>query len=200
MKEIAAVVLAAGASRRFGADKLLHPVKVGDGAKPLIACSLLPWLEAFSQVTVVVRADSDELRRQVEQALGPEKAAGIRWRICPDAVLGMSASLAAGVAYNPSADGWLIGLADMPAVPSAIIGEVRDAIASGSPLAAPYCDGQRGHPVGFAARYRNELLALQGDTGAREILKREAGSLLRIDTTDPGIFTDIDIPEDLIGL
>lgn len=200
MKEIAAVVLAAGASRRFGTNKLLHPVKAGSGAKPLIACSLMPWLETFSQVTVVVRADSDELQRQAEQALGPEKAAGIRWRICPDAVLGMSASLAAGVAYNRDADGWLIGLADMPAVPSAIIGEVRDAIADAAPLAAPYCDGQRGHPVGFAARYRNELLALQGDTGAREILRREAGSLLRIDTTDPGIFTDIDIPEDLIGL
>lgn len=200
MTKIAAVVLAAGASRRFGANKLLHPVKAGDGAMPLIARSLMPWLETFSQVTVVVRADCDELRRQVEQALGPEKAAGIRWCICPDAVLGMSASLAAGVAYNHNADGWLIGLADMPAVPSAIIGEVRDAIASGSPLVAPYCDGLRGHPVGFDARYRDELLALQGDAGARDILKRDAGNLLRIDTTDPGIFTDIDNPEDLIGL
>lgn len=200
MTEIAAVVLAAGVSRRFGADKLLHPVKAGSGAMPLIACSLLSWLEAFSQVTVVVRADSDELRRQVEQALGPEKAAGIRWCICPDPALGMSASLAAGVAYNRDADGWLIGLADMPSVPAVIIGEVRDAIAEAAPLAAPYCDGQRGHPVGFAARYRNELLALQGDTGAREILKRDAGSLLRIDTTDPGIITDIDKLEDLIGL
>lgn len=200
MKEIAAVVLAAGASRRFGADKLLHPVNAGNNTIPLIARSLSPWLETFSQVTVVVRADSDELRRQIEQTLGPEKAAGIRWCICPDALLGMSASLAAGVAYNHHADGWLIGLADMPAVPSVIIGEVRDAIASGSPLAAPYCDGLRGHPVGFDARYRDELLALQGDAGARDILKRDAGSLLRIDTTDPGIFTDIDIPEDLIGL
>jgi len=200
VKEIAAVVLAAGASRRFGADKLLHPVKAGNSMMPLIARSLLPWLDAFSQVTVVVRADSDELRRQVEQALGPEKAAAVRWCVCPDAMLGMSASLAAGVAYNHNADGWLIGLADMPVISSAIIGEVRDAIASGASLAAPYCDGQRGHPVGFAARYRDELLALQGDAGAREILKREAGSLLRIDTTDPGIFTDIDNPEDLTGL
>lgn len=200
MKEIAAVVLAAGTSRRFGADKLLHSVKAGDGAMPLLARSLLLWLETFSQVTVVVRVDSDELRRQVEQALGPEKAAGIRWCICPDAVLGMSASLAAGVAYNRDADGWLIGLADMPHVPTAAIAAVRDAIVSGAPLAAPYCDGRRGHPVGFASRYRDELLALRGDAGARDILKRDAGNLLRIDTTDPGVFTDIDSPEDLIGL
>lgn len=200
MKKIAAVVLAAGASRRFGADKLLHPVKAGNSTMPLIARSLSPWLEAFSQVTVVVRDGSDALQRQVEQALGPERTAAIRWRLCPDAVIGMSASLASGVAYNHNADGWLIGLADMPSVPSAIIGEVRDAIAAGAPLAAPYCDGQRGHPVGFSSRYRDELLALQGDAGARAILKRDAGSLRRIDTTDRGIFTDIDNPEDLIGL
>lgn len=200
MKEIAAVVLAAGASRRFGADKLLHPVNAGNSTIPLIARSMSPWLEAFVQVTVVIRAGSDELRRQFEQALGPAKAAGIRWCICPDAVLGMSASLAAGVAYNRDADGWLIGLADMPHVPTAAIAAVRDAIVSGAPLAAPYCDGRRGHPVGFASRYRDELLALRGDAGARDILKRDAGNLLRIDTTDPGVFTDIDSPEDLIGL
>lgn len=200
MKEIAAVVLAAGASRRFGADKLLYPVKTRDGVMPLIARSLVPWLEAFAQVTVVVRADSDELRRQVEQALGPAKTAAILWCICPDSVLGMSASLAAGIAYNRDADGWLIGLADMLTISPAIIAKVRDAIASGFPLAAPYCNGQRGHPVGFAARYRDDLLALEGDVGAREILKRDAGSLLHIDTADAGIFTDIDSPEDLIGL
>lgn len=200
MKKIAAVVLAAGTSRRFGVDKLLHSVKAGDGAMPLLARSLSPWLETFSQVTVVVRVDSDELRQRTEQALSPEKAAAILWCICPDAVLGMSASLAAGVAYNRDADGWLIGLADMPHVPTAAIAAVRDAIVSGAPLAAPYCDGRRGHPVGFASRYRDELLALRGDAGARDILKRDAGNLLRTDTTDPGIFTDIDNPEDLIGL
>lgn len=84
---------------------------------PLVARSLLPWLEVFLQLTVVVRADSDELRRQAEQALGAEKAAAIHWRVCPDSVLGMSASLASGVAGNRDADGWVIGLADMPHVP-----------------------------------------------------------------------------------
>ncbi|OAJ71840.1 hypothetical protein A7976_10305 [Methylobacillus sp. MM3] len=200
MKAIAGIVLAAGASRRFGSDKLLHPIKAGDGVMPLLARSLLPWLDVFSrQLTVVVRADSDELRRQVEQALGLEKAAAIHWRVCPDSGLGMSASLAAGVADNRDADGWVIGLADMPRMPTTAIAAVRDAVASGALLAAPYCDEQRGHPVGFAASYRNALLTLQGDTGARDVLKRDAGLLHRIDTTDRGVLTDIDRPEDLVG-
>jgi len=200
VKAIAGIVLAAGASQRFGSDKLMHPIEAGDGAMPLLARSLLPWLEVFSrQLTVVVRTDSDELRRQVEQAMGPEKAAAIHWRVCPDSVLGMSASLASGVADNRDADGWVIGLADMPRVPTTAIAAVRDAIASGALLAAPYCDGQRGHPVGLAASYRKALLTLQGDTGARDVLKRDAGLLHRIDMADRGVLTDIDRPEDLLG-
>lgn len=165
---------------------------------PLIARSLLPWLKVFSHLTVVVRVDSDELQRQAEEALGAEKAAAIKWLVCLDSALGMSASLASGVAGNRDADGWVIGLADMPHVPTAAIAAVRDAVTSGARLAAPYCDGQRGHPVGFAASYRNALLALQGDAGAREVLKRDAGRLQRIDTTDRGVLTDIDRPEDLM--
>jgi molybdenum cofactor cytidylyltransferase len=88
----------------------------------------------------------------------------------------------------------------MPQVPAAVIASVRDAIAAGAPAAAPFCDGQRGHPVGFSARYREELFALQGDAGARALLQRDAALLHRIDTTERGIFADIDSPEDLASL
>ena len=147
--EIAAVVLAAGASRRFGSDKLLCPIELNGQPLPLIAHSLKPWLRTFRQVIVVVRPWAD-FCRTVEQALADDHGADIRWVECPDAAQGMAASLVCGVAGNSAAAGWLIGLADMPCVPEAAIAQVRSAIEAGAPLAAPFHDGRRGHPVGFS--------------------------------------------------
>lgn len=196
MAQIAALVLAAGASRRFGADKLLHPLTLGGVRQPLIAHSLRPWLAVFPQVTVVVRPGSDELQRQALQALGPQTSA-LDWCVCEEAEAGMGVSLACGIDRRRAASGWLIGLADMPMLPATAIAAVRDALLDGAALAAPFCDNRRGHPVGFSAAYLPELLALQGDAGARALLQRDLAQLRRIVVTEPGILTDIDQPDDL---
>ena len=67
---IAAIVLAAGASRRFGSDKLLHPLTLRGVTLPLAAHSLLPWLEIFGHVTVVVRPGAERFCSAIETALG----------------------------------------------------------------------------------------------------------------------------------
>jgi len=195
--DIAAIVLAAGASRRFGSDKLLHPLSLQGVTLPLAAHSLLPWLEAFAHITVVIRPGADTFCSAIEAALGAIKSSQIHWIECADASQGMASSLVCGVRANLAAAGWLIGLADMPAVPKAAIAGVRKALLSGAALSAPIRDDRRGHPVGFASGYRDELLALRGDTGARRILERDMSKLAEINIDDAGIFADIDIPGDL---
>lgn len=195
--KIAAIVLAAGASRRFGADKLLHPVSLHGVTLPLAAHSLLPWLENFSHVTVVVKPAADNFCRTLEIALGTTNAAKVRWLSCADADKGLASSLVCGVQANARAAGWLIGLADMPAVPGIAIAGVRNALLHDAVLAAPFCVGRRGHPVGFSAHYLNELLTLRGDTGAKHLLERDQNKIVQIAMDDAGILTDIDTSSDL---
>ena len=190
-------MLAAGSSRRFGSDKLLHPVTLRGVTLPLAAHSLLPWLETFAHITVVVRPGAESFCSALESALGANKSARIRWIACADAAQGMAASLVCGVRANRDAAGWLIGLADMPSVPMAAIARARDALSTGAALAAPSRDGRRGHPVGFASHYRDELLALHGDNGARRLLERDISHVMDIRIDDAGIFADIDVPGDL---
>ncbi|MGB9094716.1 MAG: nucleotidyltransferase family protein [Gallionella sp.] len=194
---IAAIVLAAGASRRFGSDKLLHPLTLRGATLPLAAHSLLPWLDKFARISVVVRPGAETFCSAIETALGERGAAQIDWVECHDAAQGMASSLVCGVSANHAAAGWLIGLADMPAVPAAAIAGVRDALFDGASLAAPSHAGRRGHPVGFASRYYGQLLELQGDNGARRLLERDRASVTEIAVDDPGILADIDSPGDL---
>jgi molybdenum cofactor cytidylyltransferase len=193
-------VLAAGASRRFGSDKLLHPLTLRGATMPLAAHSLLPWLDTFPNITVVVRPGAESFCSALETALGGSNAAQIIWIECAHAEQGMASSLVCGVRANRDAGGWLIGLADMPAVPMAAIAGVRDALSTGAALAAPSRDGRRGHPVGFASHYYDELLALQGDNGARRLLERDLSQVTEIKIGDAGIFADIDTPGDLKNL
>jgi molybdenum cofactor cytidylyltransferase len=85
----------------------------------------------------------------------------------------------------------------MPFVRASSIAAVRDAIASGAPLAAPYFRARRGHPVGISGDFFEQLLAARGDEGARQLLSANESRLVKIPVGDPGVIRDIDTPEDL---
>jgi molybdenum cofactor cytidylyltransferase len=110
---------------------------------------------------------------------------------------GMGASIACGVSATRDADGWVIALADMPFVAPAAVEAVVAALRSGAALAAPWCRGRRGHPVGFAAGFGSALAGLAGDSGARSILEQRATEVVRLPWDDDGVLRDIDVRADL---
>lgn len=184
---IVGILLAAGQGTRFGSNKLCHPL--GDGT-PVAVRSAENLRDALGEVLVVLRPEDSVLRGHFDDA-------GVPYVLCPDAGQGMAATLACGIRATPRASGWIIALGDMPYIRPGTIAAVAAAIAEGALLAAPFVDDQRGHPVGFAAPLRDELLALAGDEGARRVIVAHKEQLHRIDCDDPGILADIDVPDDV---
>lgn len=170
--------------------KLLQPTSSGPHAgAPLAVAALRNLRAAIAEVIAVVRPVDNSAQHELHALLAAE---GAELVLCPDAVAGMGHSLACGVRARPDAAGWLIALADMPAILPGTIGAVRDAIAAGSDTAAPAYAGKRGHPVAFGRACRAELLALTGDSGARSVLAAHPPHLIEVD--DPGCLHDIDTP------
>jgi len=180
------VLLAAGSGSRFGSDKLRHALPHGVA----IAVQAARHLKTQVAVLAVVRPGADELAAAL-------KAEGCEVVTCDNAAEGMGASLACGVRAAHAAEAWLVALGDMPYVRPSSIAAVREALEKGAPLAAPYFHARRGHPVGIGARYKSQLVALQGDEGAKALLSRHSGEMTKIPVGDPGVIRDIDRPEDL---
>jgi len=185
---IHAILLAAGSGSRFGGDKLL--AQLPDGT-PVGLASWRNLKSAVPACIAVVRSGDVRLREMFET----EGATVIE---CPDAQSGMSRSLIAGLQATAESSGWIIALGDMPYIKPATITKISAAIEQGELIVLPTCQGKRGHPVGLSNRLRQELLAIQGDEGAREVVKRHANEcrLIACDD-DPGILRDIDTRNDL---
>jgi molybdenum cofactor cytidylyltransferase len=184
---VVGLLLAAGSASRFGSDKLQHPLPHGVA----IAVQSARHLRAVvSRVVAVVRPGAQETAR----ALAAE---GCEVAVCEQAATGMGASLACAARAAGAADGYLVALGDMPFVRPSTIAAVRDALAAGALLAAPYWRARRGHPVGFAGSLRAELEALAGDEGAKRVLAAHEAQLVKVPVGDPGAIRDIDRPSDL---
>ncbi len=184
---ICGILLAAGASRRFGSDKLLHRLAAGT---PVAAVALANLRAALPHVIAVVRPGATALADLLSDA-------GATVILCANADEGMGASLAAAVGASGDAAGWVIALADMPYIRPQTIEKVATSLAAGAAIVAPAYRGERGHPVGLSARFRPQLLALRGDAGARALLQQHADLIKLIEVDDPGVCRDIDTPDDL---
>jgi molybdenum cofactor cytidylyltransferase len=179
------LLLAAGSAKRFGSDKLQHKLPHGVS----IAVQSLKHLRSeLDRVVVVVRRGAEKLFESQDCEVV----------VCDNADEGMGASLACAVRAAGKADGYLVALADMPFIRASSIAAVRDALAAGAPLAAPYFHARRGHPVGISLQFHDRLIALSGDEGAKALLGENVQSIVKIPVGDPGVIRDIDTPADLL--
>ena len=187
----AAIILAAGLSRRMGRPKLLLEVE----GRPIIRHAVERVISAgIRHVLVVAPPEHEALARALD---GLE----VRFAVNPIPEAGQGSSVSAGVrALAPGTTAVLIALGDQPGVPAEVIPALIEALkVPGKTIAAPrYTDGL-GNPVLFTTSVFPELLALAGDRGARAVVERDPSRLAVVDIRSC-MPRDIDTPEDYESL
>ncbi|RJG01306.1 nucleotidyltransferase family protein [Noviherbaspirillum sedimenti] len=188
MPGIVGVLLAAGASSRFGSNKLMHRLPDGTPMAVTTAINLRP---SCDRMVAVLRPDHDELATLLTEV-------GCELVFCPEAEGGMGHSLASGVRATAEAAGWIVALADMPFIADSSYQKLADCLRSGASLVTTEYMGRRAHPVGFSQKWFSQLTALKGDEGGKSILKNYQQDLILCPVDDAGVILDVDYPTDLI--
>ncbi len=191
---IAAVVLAAGRSTRMGGpNKLLAEI----GRRPLVRIAAEEALASRAKPVIVVAGHQ---RDQVEKVL-----AGLPVRLVhnPEFADGLGTSLKAGIAaVPPDADGAIVCLGDMPQVDAGLIDRLIAAFDPdrGALVVVPTFEGKRGNPVLWSRRFFPDLMAIEGDVGARHLIGRYGEAVAEVPVDGKAALVDIDTPEALVGI
>ena len=188
---IAAIILAAGQSRRMGrSNKLLADV----GGKPMVAHVADAVLASQGHpVVAVVGHEADAVRAALP-------GRDIMFVDNPDYPDGISGSLKLGLRALPrGVDGAMICLGDMPRVTAAQIDRLIAAFnpVEGRAICVPTFNGKRGNPVLFARRFFEEMESVSGDVGARHLIGEAPELVCEVEMQDRGVLVDIDTPEAL---
>jgi molybdenum cofactor cytidylyltransferase len=191
-QRIAAVILAAGRSTRMGGpNKLLAEI----GGRPLVRIAAEQALASRARPVIVVTGHQ---RDKVEAAL---EGLDVQRVHNPSFAEGLSTSVKAGLAAVPDdVDGAIVCLGDMPQVSAPLIDKLIAVFdpERGALVVVPTIDGKRGNPVVWARRFFHELMALDGDIGARHVIARYPEAVSEVPLTDIAALVDVDTPEALV--
>jgi molybdenum cofactor cytidylyltransferase len=190
-RNIAALVLGAGRSSRMGGpNKLLEKI----GGRPLVRIVVEAALASRARPVLVVTGHQ---RERVEAALAGLPVTFVH---NPHFAEGLGTSLKAGIAALPAqADGAVVCLGDMPQVDGALIDRLLGAFDpdKGALVVIPTIEGKRGNPVVWSRRFFPDLMAVEGDVGARHLIGRYAEAVAEVPQSGNAALTDVDTPEAL---
>ncbi len=187
-KRVGAILLAAGRSTRMGAEnKLLAEIN----GKPLVRIAAEQALKSKARPLVVVTGHQHERVQAALQGLDVTIAHN------PDFAEGLSTSLKCGLSALPeNVDAALVLLADMPRVDAPLIDALVGAFdpARAALVVVPTFGGKRGNPVLWSRRFFADLMALQGDVGARHLIGSHAEAVTEVPVDGNAALTDVDTP------
>lgn len=187
---LAAVILAAGESRRMGRPKALLPYRGRTFVEHLLEVTQHPQV---GLTRVVLGAGADEIR----STLRLDSAQVV---VNPDWPKGQLSSLQAAIRTFPAGatEGLILCPVDHPLVSSALVARLIEAFDSKHKLVVlPTFKGRRGHPVIFRASLYSELLAASPELGARQVVWAHADAVEEVPTEDQGVVVNLNDPEAL---
>jgi molybdenum cofactor cytidylyltransferase len=193
---VAALVLAAGLSRRMGT---LNKLLIGIDGKPMVRHVAEAAAGSEARPLIVVTGHE---REKVEAALAGLDPAP-RFVFNPDAAAGLSTSVKCGLAaLPPEVDGAVVCLGDMPKVTPATINGLIAAFnpVEGRAICVPVRKGKRGNPVLLARPLFAELAGVSGDVGARDVVAAHPELVAEVEMENDGVLIDIDTPQALAHL
>ena len=193
--KIAAILLAAGSSHRFGEEnKLLSNIE----DMPMVARSASALLKAtppLRPIIVVTGYEQERMRHVLDRMFGEES--NITFTHNPDYASGIASSVHAGLRSLPDdIDGAVVALADMPWVESRHIGKLLKAFENKESICVPMVGRRRGNPTLWGASYFKRMFSCEGDVGAKNLLFECAAHVREVVFDDVATLTDIDTPEE----
>ncbi len=193
---LAAVILAAGESRRMGTPKALLPLPAG----ALATDGIQTFLEHLTQIAhhpriglrrVVLGAHAADVRRRVRLDDG-DVVVNANWAD------GQLSSIQAAIRSLPpdGTDGIMLFLVDHPLIDRALVGTLVERFyACKRRIVIPTYMRKRGHPVIFASSLYDELMAAPADKGARAVVWAHANDVLEMPTDEEGVVLNLNDPE-----
>ena len=194
--KVAGIILAAGASRRMGsANKLLASI----AGKPLVRHAVESFVAtSLSPIIVVVGYESDKVAAALE-------GLPVQLVFNPDHATGQGSSVGVGVeALDNNVTDAMIGLGDMPLLPSALLDSLihthigREGHACN--ITIPAFEGQRGNPVLWGKTFFPELITLAGDRGGRQLLNDHKAAQHLIACDHSSVLRDVDTVDALAAI